>query len=568
MGKKAKVKTKVFSLGLVSKMILFVVAAVLVVSFVLTFISVNNASSEINDNISEHMLDQVIAYGAYVEDEVANLGGTAEYKDYNRLLGKVKVSGYETSYAYIVNKEGTMMYHPTFEKVGNKVENVVVAGLVDGLAKNQRPQPECVTYEFKGAMKFASYYILADDSILVLTMDQSELDEAIGKFAVTSIMGTIVTGVIIIIICIFLAMLIVKPFKRILTSTDRIAHLDLTPDPVCDALALRTDEVGKVAVAVRNVKAAFTDIIGTVNDIAKALHDNAQSVRDISSVISEQSSDNSATTEQLAASMQETSATTETIDSNVAHIKEKVDDITGLTNKGSQLAQEIMERAVSLKASSSEAIDRTQKMLTNVKEQTTTAIAKSKAVEKIQELTDAIKAIASQTSLLSLNASIEAARAGEQGRGFAVVAGEIGNLASQSTDAVNNITSIVAEVQQAVVDMTECLNQTLKFLEETVSHDYNDFSEVGAKYSEDASSFDKSMATISTSSIDLSESIKDIVLAINGINTTIAEATSGISDISEKTNDMVASTTRTNAMIEDNLADSVKLRELVSRFKI
>ncbi len=227
-----------------------------------------------------------------------------------------------------------------------------------------------------------------------------------------------------------------------------------------------------------------------------------------------------------------------------------------------------MDRAVSLKASSSEAIDRTQKMLSTVKEQTTAAIEKSKAVEKIQTLTDAIKAIASQTSLLSLNASIEAARAGEQGRGFAVVAGEIGNLASQSTEAVNNITSIVAEVQQAVINMTECLNRTLNFLEETVSNDYNDFSEVGVKYSEDASSFDKSMETISKSSIDLSESIKDIVVAINGINTTIAEATAGISDISEKTNDMVASTTRTNDMIEDNLSDSVKLRELVSRFKL
>ncbi|MCR4721874.1 MAG: hypothetical protein K5655_09125 [Lachnospiraceae bacterium] len=76
------------------------------------------------------------------------------------------------------------------------------------------------------------------------------------------------------------------------------------------------------------------------------------------------------------------------------------------------------------------------------------------------------------------------------------------------------------------------------------------------------------METISKSSIDLSESIKDIVVAINGINTTIAEATAGISDISEKTNDMVASTTKTNEMIEDNLSDSVKLRELVSRFKL
>ena len=564
MGKKAK--TKSFSLGLITKILLFVVVTLIVMTSVLTIITVRKAADTINDNISEHMLDQVIAYGDFLEKEISE--GPLSYDDYNKILAKVKVSGYPSSYAYIVDKEGTMMYHPTADKVGNPVSNDVVKGLVAGLAQGKRPAPECVTYIFKDAWKFASYVILSDDSILVLTMDQSELDGSITSFRNTSMLFGFIIGAVLIIISIFVAIIIVRPFKLLVQSTNKISELDLTDDPMARKLATRSDEVGKIAGAVVNVRAAFVDIISTINEISTTLHDNAQDVRDISSVISEQSSDNSATTEQLAASMQETSATTETIDNNIAHIKEKIDDIADLTGQGSKLAQEIMDRAVSLKASSSQAIDRTQKMLDNVKDQTNAAIAKSKAVEKIQELTAAIKAIAAQTGLLSLNASIEAARAGEQGRGFAVVAGEIGNLASQSTDAVNNITAIVTEVQQAVVNMTECLNTTLKFLEETVSNDYQDFSEVGAKYSDDASSFDQSMSTISKSSNELSEAITDIVVAINGINTTIAEATAGISDISEKTNDMVSSTTRTSSMIENNLSDAVRLRELVSRFKI
>ena len=564
MGKKAQ--KKAFSLGLMTKILLFVMATLIVVTIVLTITSVQKAAKTINENISEHMLDETIAYGDYLEKEISER--QLSYDDYNAILGKVKVSGYSTSYAYIVDKEGTMMYHPTKEKVGNPVSNECVKNLVAGLAQGKRPAPACVTYIFKDAWKFAAYKILSDDSILVITMDQNELNGAITSFRNWSIIISLIVGAILVVISIFVAIIIIKPFKEIVKSTQKIAELDLTDDPVAKRLSTRADEVGKIASAVVSVRAAFVDVISTINDIATTLHDNAQSVREISSAISEQSSDNSATTEQLAASMQETSATTETIDNNISHIKEKIDDITALTGDGSKLAQEIMDRAVSLKASSSEAIDRTQKMLDNVKDQTNAAIVKSKAVDKIQELTAAIKAIAAQTGLLSLNASIEAARAGEQGRGFAVVAGEIGNLASQSTEAVNNITSIVAEVQQAVVNMTDCLNTTLKFLEETVSNDYQDFSEVGVKYSEDASSFDKSMSTISSSSIELSEAIKDIVLAINGINTTIAEATTGISDISEKTNDMVASTTRTSDMIEDNLSNAVRLRDLVSRFKI
>ena len=141
MGKKAK--TKSFSLGLITKILLFVVVTLIVMTSVLTIISVRKAADTINDNISDHMLDEVIAYGDFLEKEISE--GALTYDDDNKILAKVKVSGYESSYAYIVDKEGTMMYHPTKEKVGNPVSNECVKNLVAGLAQGKRPAPECVT---------------------------------------------------------------------------------------------------------------------------------------------------------------------------------------------------------------------------------------------------------------------------------------------------------------------------------------------------------------------------------------------------------------------------------------
>ena len=82
----------------------------------------------------------------------------------------------------------------------------------------------------------------------------------------------------------------------------------------------------------------------------------------------------------------------------------------------------------------------------------------STGVKDIEESTSAIKAVADQTNLLSLNASIEAARAGEAGRGFAVVATEIQKLATQSQDAVAHINEIVARLAQSSAESAESMD--------------------------------------------------------------------------------------------------------------
>lgn len=82
--------------------------------------------------------------------------------------------------------------------------------------------------------------------------------------------------------------------------------------------------------------------------------------------------------------------------------------------------------------------------------------------EKMNSIVELINSIASQTSLLSLNASIEAARAGEAGRGFAVVAGEISNLANQTSEATVNITKLINDINSSIQDVFKSTNQMME----------------------------------------------------------------------------------------------------------
>ena len=89
-----------------------------------------------------------------------------------------------------------------------------------------------------------------------------------------------------------------------------------------------------------------------------------------------------------------------------------------------------------------------------------------KTADEMNSITVIITDVASQTRLLALNASIEAARAGEAGRGFAVVASEISNLAGQTTQATENINTLIADVVSQVGTMVTTIEKLLEIDDE------------------------------------------------------------------------------------------------------
>ena len=227
-----------------------------------------------------------------------------------------------------------------------------------------------------------------------------------------------------------------------------------------------------------------------------------------------------------------------------------------------------MNKASKLKENTITASDNGKKMFEDVRRETSAAIEKSKDVDKINSLAKTILDISDQTSLLSLNASIEAARAGEAGRGFAVVAEQIRHLANLSASTVENIGTIVADVNGAVNNMAACLETTLNFLEEKVLTDYNGFISVSDEYNSDADLFEKSMQEIYKSIIELEKSTTLIADAISGINSTINESSIGVSDIAEKTSDIVDLTFKTNEMVDESVNYAKDLDNIVEVFKL
>ncbi len=185
------------------------------------------------------------------------------------------------------------------------------------------------------------------------------------------------------------------------------------------------------------------------------------------------------------------------------------------------------------------------------------------STEQMETIVQLIQSVASQTSLLALNASIEAARAGEAGRGFAVVATEISNLAAQTQDATGNINELIAGISKEIGEVVTAINSLVES---------NQIQNESANVTSE--SFDRiveSAGRIRTNSEELSE----VVTKLAAANNEIVESIQTISAITEEVSahsTTTCTTTEANQntvqevmdLVDDMMLATDKLKELES----
>lgn len=545
------------------------IAAVLIAGIFIAVFVLPSSRNIILNAAENHMSSLVQSYGRRLNDESAQGSLMDGYDGYASILGNVSVEGLDSSYIFLVGSDGTVLYHPTKSKVGQSVDNAVISGVVKQIRQGAAPKGVVTaSYDDNGTMRCAAYMVLNDQSVLVVSAEQPEILGTFRQLEYRLIFGVLV--VLILLGCLeFLASgMLLRPLHTLTEIINDTANFDFHHNPASPTICARKDEIGVIGRAIRKMRKNLRSIIGDIDNVNIQITENVKGLTDISETINIQCMDNSATTQQLAAGMQQTSAATETIAGNIEQVRKNADDIRSMADEGRNTAGEVKQRAAGLKAATDEATDKTTKLYESVKERTEKAIEDSRAIDKINELAESIMSISSQTGLLALNASIEAARAGEAGKGFAVVATEVGNLANQTSETVNSINRIVGEVNEAVRNMTAALTDTVDFLENVVLKDYDSFSAVGTQYDQDAEVFQNSMTGIREAVNSLNRVIGEIVGEVTAINTTVNEAAGGVTNIADKTTDVVSQTVKNGELVEDCLNTVKKLQEISAMFKM
>lgn len=534
-----------------TKLCLLVALAIFVTGVLMILTYSPNVKEEIASVTQNYLQDLSVSYGMVVEDEIENMGPEKALtkEELGEHLSGVGVKGVESSYVYVVSPDGMMLYHPTAEKIGQPVENEVIKSVTSDLQAGKKVENKVVSYEFKGAIKYAAYYVNdAADFILVVTSDEDEIFEPVDNINFRGGVGLVITFVICFMIAAaFITIFVLNPIFKIETLTERVAEMDFSQSEEQEKLNSRKDEIGLMARALTSLREQLANVVAAIRENSNALIASAEA-------LNSGATDTNTTMEQVENAVNDIANGATNQAEETQEATENVILIGDMVKDTSKTVEELMVSANAMKHANENA----QQILSALRDinrqsgEYIDVIAKQTEVTnesalKIGEATRLITDIANETNLLSLNASIEAARAGEQGRGFAVVASEIQKLAEQSTESAGRIEEIInmllidsekavrtmGQVKEIIGQQTEHIVRTDKAfmqIQEGVSASINGMQVISNKTQE----LDKARINVVDVVNNLTAIAEENAAATEETSASVVEVASIVTDIAEK----------------------------------
>lgn len=518
-----------------AKIIVMVILAVIVSNVICMVFILESSKKQITDSVKHTMVDVVNTTSKIMENEISNSGvDDLDYDGYANNLLDVKLEGMDSAYMYVVQNDGTMLYHPTKEKVGQPVENAVIKGVVQQLQDGKKPGTTVVEYDFNGTTKYSAYTILNNENILVLTADESEA--LAGITTVTGVAVGIIAIVVLIAIIISFIMgrRLMRPLVKVSTIIEDVANGNIEAD--FSVVKESNDEIGLIIEKMKELTQSLGSIVGKIRNSSDTMSSNSYELNDTSSQTLAANNEISKAVEDVAEGSTGMAASISKINENLLEMSNETKDINASVD-------EIKNQTTAVQDSSKIMNDKIKSMQdsSHKMDEGISAISKrietvNTTVDKVSNIVSVIEEISSETNLLSLNASIEAARAGDAGKGFAVVAQEIRVLSDNTNTELENIKQIISSL---VEECRYCVQASGTIVEDNAKQK----EEIKAVLDEFGSLDEQIQKTA-----EKADEIEELVTAMIELNDDITKSSNSLTDVSAAN---AAATEEMNANIEE-----------------
>ncbi len=400
---------------------------------------------------------------------------------------------------------------------------------------------------------------------LIIQMDQAEMKAPIKKLASTLAVVAAFALIFTIAVVLALVLSITKVIHDVRAFSTSLSQGDFSIEPLN---VKSKDELGLMSKALNTMFSNNKNVIATISDQAKEVDASAVTLNDGVAILNEKFDDIQKFMNDVNESMLTTSAATQEVNASVEEVLANANMLAGETDETHNMAIEIRSRAKDVGENSRKAYDSATELAAKFEKELQVSMENAKVVNNIEILASAISEIAEQINLLSLNASIEAARAGEAGRGFAIVASEIGKLAENTSQSVQQIQATTGDVQTAFAQLSNQATLLIDFLKDTVAPDYANFVDVAKQYGSDAAAIDSSSDKLAV----MADTIKNIMSEVAQAVQSIAEATENTTELSsnilQAVEDVSGNVDDISELAKKQNDVSDSLNEVVGKFKI
>ena len=545
-------KKKKFRFGLMQQVLLVTLIPIIII-IVMATLSLKDIGEDVGQNLAGDLLEttnygmffelDTLSRGAYTYDGTTFYAGEYEGAKIEKMLDEFKKKSGTELTVFVGN---VRVLTTILDDAGERI-----AGTTMSDAAYQSAVAEGVYFnenvDVNGHPFFGLYNVIGEtdtgEKVIMFSGKKISDIEALYKKTVMQNVGVLLLiGCITAVIIVLVAIRIIKGIKGSVDCLVKVADGDLTVK-VPEKNLKHGDEVGDIARSVQDLTKNMSAIIENVQECATQMEQFASNFEDGFKSIDDSVENVNVAVNEIATGATSLASETQQVTDEMIHMGEAVTKTIGNTDELMGNAEQMKQRNEDASGTLQDLItvnETTSQSMGRVQEQTN--VTNESAIQ-IQSAIDIISDIATQTNLLSLNASIEAARAGEHGKGFAVVAEEVRKLADQSQEAVHEITVTIEKLIQNS-------NTSVEVMDEVIGQ----VKEQSEKMSDTQKVFDA-----------LRENIDHVVTSVNAISTEVTSVGTGKDAVLSNLESLSAISEENAASTEETSATMAEVGEVVNR---